>query len=127
MVKFLQFLGEETTTGNGANTDPTNETSQAQKIVKPIDELLDVMIVPLLILIGSAGLIYSIVLGVNYSKAENAEKREEAKKRLVNTIIGFVVLLVLLVLLRVFTNNAEEISDWIHGVVDNANNANKTT
>lgn len=120
MIKFLQFLGE-------GSTDPTNETSQAQRIVKPIDELLDVIIVPLLILIGSAGLIYSIVLGVNYSKAENADKREEAKKRLVNTIIGFVVLLVLLVLLRVFTNNAEEISDWIHGVVDNANDANKSS
>lgn len=120
MMKLVQFLGEAEASGE---TDKA--TSQAKSIVKPIDELLDVMIIPLLVLIGSAGLIYSIVLGVNYSKAENADKREEAKKRLVNTIIGFVILLVLLVLLRVFTNNAEEISDWIHSVIDNANNANK--
>lgn len=117
MIKFLQILG--------ADKPDTSDLSQAQKIAKPIDELLDVMIIPLLILIGSAGLIYSIVLGVNYSKAENADKREEAKKRLVNTIIGFVVLLVLLILLRVFTNNIDEIDDWIHSVIDNANNANK--
>ncbi len=115
MMRMAQFmLGE-------------NGESQAEKIVKPIDELFDVMIIPLLVLIGSAGLIYSIVLGVQYSKAENADKREEAKKRLVNAIIGFVVLLVLLVILRIFTNNAESISDWIHNTIDNANNSNKTT
>lgn len=122
MIKLVQFLGDQEASG-----EVDKETSQAKSIVKPIDELLDVIIVPLLILIGSAGLIYSIVLGVNYSKAENADKREEAKKRLVNTIIGFVILLVLLVLLRVFTNNAEDISDWIHSVIDNANNANKSS
>lgn len=137
MVKFLQFLGNKTEIKDGYEYTYDDEgkliskekiiQSQAERIVKPIDELLDVIIVPLLILIGSAGLIYSIVLGVNYSKAENADKREEAKKRLVNTIIGFVILLVLLVLLRVFTNNAEEINDWIHNVIDNANDANKSS
>lgn len=122
MMRMAQFmLGETGETGSQGQAQKTE--SQAQKIVKPIDELLDVMIIPLLVLIGSAGLIYSIVLGVQYSKAENSDKREEAKKRLVNAIIGFVVLLILLVILRIFTNNAESISDWIHNTIDNANSS----
>lgn len=123
LIKFVQFLGDKNIDNDTSNAQ--NATSQAKKIVGPIDDLLDVMIVPLLILIGSAGLIYSIVLGVNYSKAENPDKREEAKKRLVNTIVGFVILLVLLVLLRLFTNNAEAISDWVKTVIGNANDTNK--
>lgn len=116
LIRFVQFLGDDTTTGSEAH---------AEEITSPIDQLLDVMLVPLLILIGSAGLIYSIVLGVQYSKAENADKREEAKKRLINTIIGFVVLLVLLIILRLFTSNSGAISNWIHDTIDNAKDANK--
>ena len=37
------------------------------------------------------GIIYSIILGVNYAKAEDSEKREEAKKRLVGAVIGVLV------------------------------------
>ena len=102
------------------------DLTQVERIVKPIDELFDVMIVPLLILIGGAGTIYSIVLGVQYSKAESSDKREEAKKRLVNTIIGFVVVFVLLVILRIFTNNITDIKDWITNTIDQANDPNKS-
>ena len=34
---------------------------------------------------------FVIILGINYSKAEDSEKREEAKKRLVGAIVGAVV------------------------------------
>ncbi len=112
IVGMRYMLGEE-------------ELTQVEKIVKPIDELFDVMIVPLLSLIGGAGTIYAIVLGVQYSKAESSDKREEAKKRLVNTIIGFVVVFVLLVILRVFTNNITSIKDWITNTIAEANNKNQ--
>lgn len=112
IVGMRYMLGEE-------------ELTQVEKIVKPIDELFDVMIVPLLSLIGGAGTIYAIVLGVQYSKAESSDKREEAKKRLVNTIIGFVVVFVLLVILRVFTNNITSIKDWISNTIAEANNKNQ--
>ena len=99
--------------------------TQVERIVKPIDELFDLLIVPLLTLIGAAGMIYSIVLGVQYSKAESSDKREEAKKRLVNTIIGFVVVLVLLIVLRIFTNNIGIIKEWVTDTVAEANDPNK--
>lgn len=132
--RFISLLGSnpDVTSGaspspqpsRGGNNDEYSDLSQVEKIVKPIDELFDVIIVPLLILIGAAGTIYSIVLGVQYSKAESSDKREEAKKRLVNTIIGFVVVFVLLVVLRIFTNNITAIKDWITNTIAQANDPN---
>lgn len=84
------------------------------KILGPIVEILDSMLVPILIIIGTVGSIYAIILGVNFSKAESADKREEAKKRMINAIIGLVVTIILLILLKIFTANAQAIADWIN-------------
>lgn len=50
--------------------------------------------------VGTAGLVYSIVLGVNLAKSENDEKRKAAISRLRNTIIGVGVLLVLVLFIN---------------------------
>lgn len=101
----------------GGNTD--NKETEVDKIFndvfKPVIDILDSMLLPILILLGTAGSIYAIVLGVNYSKAESADKREEAKKRMINAIIGIVVTLLLLILLKLFTANADTIAKWIQG------------
>ncbi len=101
----------------GGNTD--NKETEVDKVFndvfKPVIDILDSMLLPILILLGTAGSIYAIVLGVNYSKAESADKREEAKKRMINAIIGIVVTLLLLILLKLFTANADTIAEWIQG------------
>ncbi|MCI5714448.1 MAG: hypothetical protein MR288_02340 [Firmicutes bacterium] len=97
-----------TTASSGVNAVYTN-------VFKPIVSILDAMLWPVLILVGTAGSIYAIVLGVNFSKAESADKREEAKKRMINAIIGLVVTIILLILLKLFTANAETIANWING------------
>ena len=78
----------------------TNATGFFNRVMKPVVDILDGMLVPILILVGTAGSIYAIVLGVNFSKAESADKREEAKKRMINAIIGLVVTIVLLILFK---------------------------
>ncbi len=96
--------------------DPdTNEEVMSfyKRVFEPVVEILDAMLVPILILVGTAGSIYAIILGVNFSKAESADKREEAKKRMINAIIGLVVTILLLILLKLFTANAEAIATWI--------------
>ena len=50
---------------------------------------------PILIAIGSIGVIYMIVLGVQYAKSENEEKRATVKRRLVNMAIGVVAIFAL--------------------------------
>ena len=104
--------------GAGLATTPSGESGVStvyDKDFAPIIKILDAMLWPILILVGTAGSIYAIVLGVNFSKAESADKREEAKKRMINAIIGLVVTIILLILLKLFTANAETIANWING------------
>ena len=82
-------------------------------ILAPILKVLDSLLLPVIIVLGTAGMIYGIVLGVQFAKAETADKREEAKKRMINAIIGIVIMLILLILAKVFTSNAPDIFQWV--------------
>lgn len=53
---------------------------------------------PILIVIAVAGILYAIVVGVKFVKADNKEEREEAKQKLITVIIGIVVTFVLIAL-----------------------------
>lgn len=77
--------------------------------LKGIADFIDSLIVPIMILVGTAGLIYSIVLGVNLARADGAEKVKEAKQRLVNAIVGLVSIIVLMLLLWLFIANVPAI------------------
>ena len=88
-------------------------------ILYPILNVLNTLLVPVIIVLGVAGSIYAIVLGVNYSKAESADKREEAKKRLINAVIGVVIILVALIGMKIFIANAPEIFGWVNKNADN--------
>ena len=57
---------------------------------------------PLLILVAAAGSIYAIVLGVQMARADSTEKREEAKKRVINVLIGMAIAVGLILLLSLF-------------------------
>ena len=53
---------------------------------------------PILIVVAVAGIIYSIVVGVKFVKADSKDEREEAKQKLISVIIGIVVTFVLIAL-----------------------------
>lgn len=53
---------------------------------------------PILILVAVAGIVYSIVVGVRFVKADSKDEREEAKQKLISVIIGIVVTIVLIAL-----------------------------
>ena len=107
-VKFLSMMGIERD-----NIDYGNAPEWVVDIIAPIIKILNSLLVPVIILLGTAGTIYAIVLGVQYSKAETADKRDEAKKRLINAAIGIVIMLVALILLKIFTANAFKIFNWV--------------
>ena len=68
-----------------------------------LNEVYDVLpfiLYSILAVVGAAGAVYSIVLGVNLAKSENDEKRKAAISRLRNTIIGIAVLLVLVLIIN---------------------------
>ena len=47
--------------------------------------------------VGAAGAIYAIVLGINLARAEDQSKRDEAKKHLIYTLIAVAVTVVLVI------------------------------
>lgn len=82
--------------------------------VNTVTDVVKSLLVPILTILGAAGVIWAIVLGVNMARADSTEKREEAKKRLISLIVGIVIMVALIVfflvgfkpLLNAFTKNA---------------------
>lgn len=65
---------------------------------------------PLIILVAAAGSIYAIVLGVQMARADSTEKREEAKKRVINVLIGVAIAVGLTLLLSLLIG---ALPNWI--------------
>lgn len=66
---------------------------------RKIRDLVEGLVWPLITLVFTAGLIYVIILGVQYAKAETSDKKDEAKKRIINACVGVVIMVLLLALL----------------------------
>ena len=60
---------------------------------------------PILIVAAIAGVLYAIVVGVKFIKAEDKSQRDEAKQKLITVIIGVVVTIVLVILFYWLANN----------------------
>ena len=56
----------------------------------------------ILALVGSAGMVYAVILGINLAKAESEDKRKTAATRMKNTLIGVGVLLLLVLFINIF-------------------------
>ena len=53
---------------------------------------------PILILVATAGIIYAIVVGIKFVKAEDKGQRDEARQKLISVIIGIAVTAALIAL-----------------------------
>ena len=82
-----------------------------QQVANPIITLIQSLLVPLLGIVGAAGSLYCVILGVKYAKAEEPQEREKAKGALKNAVIGFVLIFVLLVALKILT---PELIKWVN-------------
>lgn len=61
---------------------------------------LPTILYAILAVVGGAGTVYAVILGVNLAKSETDDKRKTAATRLKNTIIGVAVLLVLVLFIN---------------------------
>ena len=91
-----------------------DRTTKVGRILGTFADMLDEMLLPFLLGIGIIGMIYGIWLGVQYARSEG-DARGEAKKRIINFLIGLVSIFVLLLLLRIYAYNADSIIDWVEG------------
>lgn len=69
-------------------------------VATPIVELINDLLGPVLAIVGAVGTLYCVLLGVKYAKAEEPQDREKAKGHLKSAIIGFVLIFVLMLALR---------------------------
>ena len=83
--------------------DDSSTAADLKKITKPVEDLLKNILNVLIPLVAAVGAIYCISLGVKYSRAEEPQEREKAKQHLKSAIIGFVLIFVLIVALRIAT------------------------
>lgn len=77
--------------------------------VNPVVEMINSLVNPALAIVGAVGMIYCILLGVKFAKAEEPQEHEKAKNHLKNAIIGFVLIFVLMLLLKV---GVKEMGSW---------------
>ena len=80
-------------------------------ITDPIVELINSLLAPALAIVSAVGSLYCVVLGVKYAKAEEPQDREKAKSHLKNAIIGFVLIFVLMLALKLGT---PILQDWVY-------------
>ena len=81
------------------------------EVVAPIVSLLNSMLAPMLGIVGAIGMLYCVVLGVKFAKAEEPQDREKAKTHLKNAIIGFVLIFVLILALNLLM---PEMIKWVN-------------
>ena len=79
-------------------------------IVEPIVDLLETLLRPLMAVVGAVGSIYCILLGVKYIKAEEPQDTEKAKQHLKSAIIGFLLIFIMMVILKLAMN---PMLDWV--------------
>ena len=75
---------------------------QLTEMLSKINKVLDNILAPLLIVMASVGMIFAIFLGVKLARANNAEERDEAKKRVIYTVVGIAVCLALILIFKLF-------------------------
>ena len=75
---------------------------QVTEILSRINKILDNILAPLLIVMASVGMVFAIFLGIKLARANNAEEREEAKKRVIYTIVGIAICVALIIIFKLF-------------------------
>lgn len=83
-------------------------------IIQPVLEVLNAILFPALSIVGAVGTIYCIFLGIKMAKSDEQNSREKAKKDLIGAIIGFLIIFVLIVGLKIAM---PILIDWTKGQI----------
>ena len=105
-----RFMGEMI---NKESLENAGTPGWVTSMIQPIFNILDWLLPVIMILLGVAGVIYVIVLSVKYARAENADEKDQAKKRLINVAVGLIIMVIALIIVFVFIQYAPEIFGWV--------------
>ena len=99
------MLQEIIMTTGGATVDFATAAS-------PIVDLINSILTPLIAVVGALGAIWCVLLGVKLAKADEPQEREKAKMALKNAIVGYLLIFILIVVLRLTIG---PLADWMGG------------
>ena len=85
----------------------TQQGADLTTVVNPVIGLINSLINPLLLLVGAGGGVYAIILGFKYATAEEPQEREKRKQAIKTFLIGYVLIFVLMVVLKLATPSLE--------------------
>lgn len=80
-----------------------------EQVAEPVIQILNWTVWPILSILGAVGIIYGIVIGVRMAKADSAQEREEAKKKLITACVGVALIFVIMV---VFPILMSALGEW---------------
>ena len=94
----IALAADETTSSSssGGGGGDVNFSNAAEPVVKLINSLLG----PVISVVVAVGAIYCVILGAKLAKADEPQEREKAKMALKNAIIGFFLIFILIVVMR---------------------------
>lgn len=79
-------------------------------IIQPVLDVINAILWPLIAIVGSIGTIYCVFLGIKIAKSDEQNSREKAKKDLLGAVIGFGLIFILIVALKLAM---PILQDWV--------------
>ncbi len=92
-----------------ASSTSSINKSDLEDIVKPIIDFCETVVPVLLSVVVALGAIWIILLCVKFSRADEPQEHDKAKKAIRNAVIGFILIFVLLIMIRV---GAKILESW---------------
>ena len=77
------------------NIDTSAKGMENYQWLNNLFNVLNPILYAIMAVVGAAGAVYAIILGVNLAKAEDTSKRDEAKKHLITVLIAVAVTIAL--------------------------------
>ena len=89
MLAMNKFYAMATTLRASEGNTAIEEWSD---LAEAFQKIMRLLIGPVLTVIGVAGVVYAIMLGINYAKAEDADGRKKVQGRLIGAVVGAVII-----------------------------------
>ena len=109
-MNTLMFTAVSVSAGQTTTGETTGTKNVFMEVAKPIVDLIDSLFAPAMAIVVAIGTLYCVILGVKFAKAEEPQEHEKAKNHLKNAIIGFVLIFVLVVALKL---SVGPLTDWM--------------
>lgn len=90
------------------SADAVAGAENVTKILNTFNSVLQNILSPIIGVMIAIGAVFAIFLGAKLAKANNAEEREEAKKRVIYTVIGIAIGVALIILFNLFATYSVE-------------------